>query len=160
MRKVLRDLKERNKWTQTEVGRRLGGLTQQAASTILNKNGNFSRQSALHLAHMCGFDGPESMLRDLGTPERAAAPGQWLDRDLAAGYARRLHCDDLAIERVIARYVESKYMARDAKWWVERFIHEDRELGEERRAHPSSTAPAADESGIPAKKSARSKRAG
>lgn len=137
MRNVLRSLKERNKWTQEEVGRRLG-LTQQAAGTILNKNGNFGRKSALALAQMCGFDGPESMLRDLGVTTKPAAQGAWVDREIAAGYARRLNCDELAIERVIARYGESQYMSRDAKWWVERFIHEDRELADERRDAPPS----------------------
>lgn len=154
MRFVLRGLKDQNKWTQEEVGKRLGGLTQQAAQTILNKNGNFSRQTALKLAEICGFDSPESMLRDLGTAPKPPVAGQWTDRDIAAGVARRLGVDEQAIERVVGRYGEAQFMSRPAKWWVERFIQEDRELEEERRRIPKAA-----ESGVPAapKKAKRKK---
>lgn len=142
MRKVLRDLKDRNRWTQAEVGRRLGSLTQQAASTILNKNGNFSRRSALKLAEMCGFDSPESLLSDIGKKDKKEpAAGGWAIRDFAIGQARRLGVEDEAIQRVVQRYGESRFVGRDAVWWMEKFIHEQRELEEERRERRRSTPP-------------------
>jgi len=153
MRHVLRGLAERGKWTQAETGKRLG-VTQQAAAYILNKNGSFSRRTALALARLCGFDGPESMLADLNVESEAPAPGQWFHREIAAGHARRLGCDEVAIDRVVKRYGEALYMTRDAKWWVEEFIREDRTIEAERKAErdAATRSRASDEPPAPKRK--------
>lgn len=159
MRTVLAAMRDRFGWSQTKVGDLLN-IGQQAAGTILNKGGGFSRPTALHLAVLCGFDSPESLLADIGVkgrPEKVKTSSAWFERDIAAGYARRMQCDESAIQRVSERYIESSYTARPTKWWVERFIREDSELNEERRTR--SEAPASSSS-LPEPKRKARKRAG
>ncbi len=140
MRHVLKTLRDRHGWSQAETGRRLN-IGQQAAGVILNKSGGFSRPTALALAVLCGFDSPESMLEDLGARADAKkAPEGWGDRDLAAGIARRLGYEERAIERVIAKYTDSRYASQPSRWWMDRIVHEAAELAAERTAAPPAPA--------------------
>lgn len=135
LRSVLRTLREQNKWNQTQTGQAIG-IGQQAASQILNSNGGFARPTALRLARLCGFDSPESMLADLGALNQGPTGPKtgWEQRDFAATLARRAPVAEEAILRVQGRYEGNEYWNRPTKWWLERYLQEDRDLEEERKA--------------------------
>lgn len=129
LRKVLRETREKNGWSQLKVGELLN-ISQQTAGTILNRGGGFGRPTALKLAELLGFGGPEELLESLGAlaSAKAAAPGTWRWRELAAGLARRSGVRERAIERVNARYTESEYLSRDTVWWMNKYTAEELEM--------------------------------
>lgn len=151
MRHVLRVQHERLKakhrgWTQEKTGQ-LIGVSQQTAGKLLGHGAaGFSRPTALKLAEMCGFDSPESMLRELGAQaDPKEAPTGWAMRDLAVASARRMGYDEEVISRVVAKYGDSRYASMPARWWMDRIVHEAAERDAERAAAeppPSSNAKA------------------
>lgn len=149
MRKILRDqydhLRRIGKIKNQEQMGRLLGIGQQSAGKLLGTGGTgFSRPTAVKLAELCGFDSPETLLRESGHVERAAPEG-WQVRELAMTLARRADFDDETLERVRIRYAESRYASMSTRWWTERIVHEQSQRDAEAQAPeaPKSTpAPA------------------
>lgn len=136
MSHVLRTLVQQNNWTQAEAGRRID-VNQQNAGKLINGHAGFSRPTAVKLAEICGFDSPETLLRDLGAKAEAKdAPKGWNDRDIAVGAARRMGYPDAAIEAVVAQYTTSEYASRKARWWNDRIVAKTAELEATQPAEP------------------------
>lgn len=143
MSHVLRTLQEKNGWTQEEVGARIG-VNQQNAGKILHGRQGFSRFTAMKLALMCGFDGPDALLRDLGAKAASGdAPKGWNERDIAVGAARRIGYPEAALDAVVGRYQTSEYANRKARWWMDRIVWWTNEMSEMEEPAPASAASAA-----------------
>lgn len=138
---------------QTQMGV-LIGVGQQTAGKLLGTGASgFSRPTALKLAQLCGFDSPETMLRELGAQaDPSKAPQGWATRDHAVSLARSIGYDEGAIERVVAKYTEDRYRGLPARWWMDRIVHEQSEQDAERTAAaaapPSTPAPPASEPAV------------
>lgn len=137
MREELRAIKERNRLSDAKVGE-LIGVGQQTANSFLRGKTGLGRASALRLAIQCGYDSPETMLRELGVLASASdAKEGWADRDLAVGIARRLRYDEAVIQRVIAKFTEDRYKSMTARWWNDRIVHEAAEVEAEKLVPPA-----------------------
>lgn len=134
----LRGLIAKHGWTQGEAGARLG-VNQQNAGKLAGGRQGFSRPTAVKLAALCGWDGPESMLRDLGVKAEARdAPKGWPARDIAVSSARRIGYPEVAIESVVARYASTQYANRPSVWWMDRIVATAHEFAAEPEPPPPS----------------------
>lgn len=145
MSHVLKTLTEQNKWTQAEAGLRVD-VNQQNAGKLINGQAGFSRPTAVRLAALCGFDSPETMLRELGAKaEVKDAPKGWNERDIAVGAMRRAGYPETAIEAVVAQYATSEYANRKSRWWADRIVARAAEMDAAQVEAPPSTSMAAAE---------------
>lgn len=113
---------------QAEMGSLLKISQQSAARLMGTSQAGFSRPTALELARICGFDSPETLLRELGADARVdEAPRGWALRDLAVRNARSIGYEEAVLDRVVAKFADAQYAWMSARWWNERIVAEQAE---------------------------------
>lgn len=142
LRKVLRGqyewlLKHKKIKTQSDFAVVMQTSQQTMGRLLGSGQTGMSRPTALRLAEICGFDSPESLLRDVGAlADREKAPQGWNNRDLVVRNASAFGYDIEAIDRVVAQYTESRYATLPPRWWMDRIVHEQAQRDAERQAPP------------------------
>lgn len=154
LRKLARDLKEKNDWNGTQLGKAMGGIAQQNASRFVaeRSTAGIDRTTANALAISCGYRDVEHALLENGVlAEMTRVPAQggnadWLQRDAAIVYARKLGYPEPAILAVLHRYTEPDYRTKKMRWWNDRIVLEAiarKDEESETEAQPTMPAPPA-----------------
>lgn len=142
LRRCLRELKDRENWSQRELSEALGGIGQQGVGTLLN-GGGFGRFTANKLARFFGYLSGDELLRARGAiANPMTVPQGWQTREMAIGTARLLGYPEDVLRRVVVKYQESQYSAVSPRWWNDRIVNEMREQEDVARLNASLPAPA------------------
>lgn len=144
LRKVLRELQEREGWSQRELGDALA-IGQQGAGTLL-RGGGFGRFTANALARKFGFLSGDELLRARGAvADPMTVPQGWQTREMAISNARQMGYPEEIIRRVVVKYQESQYSSVSPRWWNDRIVNEAREQDEVARLAGQPASSQADE---------------
>lgn len=126
LRNALKELKEREGWTQAELGDVLG-IGQQGAGTLL-RGGGFGRFTANKLALRFGYLSGDELLRARGAiANPMTVPRGWQTREMAIANARQLGYPEEVLRRVVVKYQETQYSSVSPRWWNDRIVNEARE---------------------------------
>lgn len=146
LRAEMKALREERMWTQKQLGDALG-IKQQNAGRILNGKQGLSRGAANALARERGFRDAEHLLLERGVlADLEAAPAQhrdtaqWLRRDTAIRWAAAMKIDPAAVHAIVTRYTDESSRVKREKWWIGRFLDEEKERAVEQMGNPNGGA--------------------
>jgi hypothetical protein len=131
LRAALRELRDREEWSQKQVGEFLD-IKQQNAGRLLGKGpAGFARPGANRLAVHLGFSDAEHFLREQGVLA-ALTPipdDPFGDRTTAIKIALAMKVDQKAIDRVLHFYAKDvELLKKDVKWWATEFLNMDKSM--------------------------------
>jgi hypothetical protein len=113
-------------WNQTLLGQIIGVGQQVAGRYLGASHHGMSYPTAMRVAGYFKFDKLDDFFEArLGNGADRKTQGM---RDLAVSLAHKMGIDDAAIQAVLARYDSTEYDNRATKWWVGKFIEEDKDL--------------------------------
>jgi hypothetical protein len=117
--------------TQQQIGDIIGVSQQTAGRFLRTAHAGVSYQTATAIVQRLGFSGVDAFFdqRGLRKPPPAPSGGAWENREAAIVMGRRMRLRESALRRVVERFAEDRFKARDIRFWLDRFQreHDDEE---------------------------------
>lgn len=116
-------------WNQTKLGDALGVSQQVAGRYLSTVATGISYPTAIRIVELVAPTlTMDEFFASKGVGRPAAPNPERGNRSLATNLARSIGVAELAVQTVLERYRDSTFDSKPTKWWVGKFIDEDKDL--------------------------------